>query len=283
MSGTAITVAFYNTNIRDNLNWLRQNTGGGFDPTGSGQILRSTGVAATEWTSSPTIAGNLTLTGFLNVGTNLSVPGTSTLTGNVTMNGAASVNGGDFSLASTRLIVFAAEQNEKIRLDGTTHAIGTAANTVYVRAPTTVQFRDSGGTTQVQMNLSGTPSMTVGGNTVALLNSANFTTLQQGGNNVLTTATARATTGTYSGNGVTTNRLISVSFQPTFAIIAGGNADGNIEMLMVHSTGGSARSVNSGNVTFSGAVKLDPNGILVGAGSNHGNASGVSYAWAAFP
>lgn len=53
--GTAITVAFYNTNIRDNLNHIRAITGGA-DPGGSDKALVSTGSATAQWKLLPDAA-----------------------------------------------------------------------------------------------------------------------------------------------------------------------------------------------------------------------------------
>lgn len=90
--GTAITVSFWNTNARDNLNHLRAMLP---DAT-NGAILQGTGSATAAWTSSPTIA-SLATSGALTVGTTLGVTGATTFTGATTHNGGLAATSGTFS------------------------------------------------------------------------------------------------------------------------------------------------------------------------------------------
>lgn len=64
VGGTAITVAFYNTNLRDNLNHLR-----GFmpDPSSGNQVLQSNSTTTGAWTNTPSFT-SLTLSGALTMG-----------------------------------------------------------------------------------------------------------------------------------------------------------------------------------------------------------------------
>jgi hypothetical protein len=281
VAGTAITVAFYGTNIKDNLNWLRALTGGGFDPTMAGQVLLSTGVAATVWTQSPTIAGNVTISGTGAISSSLTVGGNLSVGGSVLTS---------LTMASTMRLRFPNEDGFKIDLtsSGDTTGIGKDATAaLYFKASGEMQWRDGSGNTRMSLTVGATPVLAVGSNTVATLNSANFTTLQQGGNTVITTATLPATygvTSTYTGDGGSSARQITTGFVPKLVIVTGGTSNANLGNLHIHSSSGCLYQDNAGNIawdTTSGRLH-GSDGFTVANGSTRGNSSGVVYAYTAF-
>jgi hypothetical protein len=261
VSGTAITVAFYGTNIKDNIIHLRALLP---DAGASNQVLNSSSSTVAAWTSNPTIAGNLTING------TLAVTGTTVHTGGVT------ISGGNLSMGSGRTVTFSTESAEKIVMDSSSSSIGTFTNGVYLRAPVLAEFRDSGGTQRIQMTLAASPSMTIGGNTVATLNSANFTALQMGGITV-----ARPATSTYTGDGGTSGRQITVGFVPKLVHLW-SQTSGSTMYIIMHD-GGSIRLHNGGNPEYTTEVKLHASdGFIVGAGAQHrGNDVAETYRWVA--
>ncbi len=249
VAGTAITVAFYNTNIRDNLNHLRNLTGGA-DPVGAGQIIVSVTTGTAQWSN--TITGGLAITG-----------------GNLTM-------------GSTRQLAFTAEQATKIDMDGGSYTIGTAANTVFTASPADFEWRN-GATVRMKLTGGGSPSLAVGGNTVATLNSANFTTLQQGGSNVLTSANASNASGTYTGDGGTGGRQITCGFVPKGVQIIGGDTTADLDCAIITSTSGALRFIQASPVTYVTSVKLHASdGFTVGSGNDFCNQGARTYRWAAY-
>jgi hypothetical protein len=248
VSGTAITVAFYATNIKDNLNHLRTLTGG--DPGAASLVLVSTSTVAAAWTASPSIA-NLTITTGL------------TMNANLTMG------------SSNRKVMFAAEVGDKIDLTSSgTVLIGVASSTMYFRADGNYSWRNESGTERMLLTTGATPVLSVGGNTVATLNSANFTALSVGG-----VAVPKSATSSFTGNGSSGGVQITTGFtckQVTLWQETSGTT------YMILSTSASTRLVSTGNPTRETAVHLHASdGFVVGDGSDRGNNNGESYRWTA--
>lgn len=293
-----IQASGWNTSARDNIIHFR---GLLPDPGASGKALVSTGATAAAWSASPTIT-DLTLLGALTVGANASVTGNIGVAGDVGL-------GGNLDVLDRVTSALKLDNSEKVQSietpSGTVRDLlfldnanivrfGSGANSILVLIPnsaTALQVRRTGvGDFTVWDSGndgagSGMDADTVDGvqeSALAKLASANFTTLQRGGSDVLTLASLGYSASTYTGDGVTTNRVFNLGFLPKQVLITGGSSTANIEMIVIHSTSGCARSVNAGNVEFQGSCKLDASGFIVGAGANFGNVSGVSYAYTAF-
>lgn len=104
------------------------------------------------------------------------------------------------------------------------------------------------------------------------------------GATVLGSPLSRSVIGSYTGNGGTTQRTISVGFVPNWVTLVGGNSDATIEQYTIHSSNGSSKSDNTGNLRWSAAVKLSGAGneFYVANGNTDGNVSGRNYSWIAY-
>lgn len=90
--------------------------------------------------------------------------------------------------------------------------------------------------------------------------------------------------GSYFGNGGSSARQFTCGFVPRLVIIAGGGNNGNIELAMIHTSGGSASDNNAGNTYWNTAAHLHgSDGFVIADGNATFNASGILYAWVAFP
>lgn len=125
IAGTAITVSFYSTNIKDNLNHLRTLTGG--DPGGAGKILISTSTVAAAWTNtiteSLTFASGKQLKWPLEVGTKVDYTGAGTVRRGVSAGILWDESDGNFEWWVSNVL--------KMKFFGATTSLQIGGNTVW--------------------------------------------------------------------------------------------------------------------------------------------------------
>lgn len=298
VAGTAITVSFYGTNIRDNIAHLRALLP---DSGGTNRLLQSSSATVATWTATPTLTDQMSITKSNTItstaystapllvqssgGTNYAMIGFNRIGGGEAA--ALYFGGGNFNYVTNAGIIGTFWSNQN---DGTGSGLEADVLRGFTPGNSSGQIAVNNGTVNVNLNADLLDGLNTGNgsgqipiNNGTLNTNLNADLLDGLSSAAFALAGSGAVAGTYTGNGVTSNRLIAVAFQPKFALITGGNGTSSIEVINCHSTSGCARQLNSGNVDFSGGVKLDPNGVLVGAGSNHGNVSGVGYSYVAFP